>query len=130
MIDSNVYTAALQTRATTAPTQLTTTASVTDLYFCIFPSLTACDFRALVECSRVRPDTCNRTGSWPVDLYATVQHVSRGDTALVAYDGHLDSDCTDDAFAGLFQSNGSAVGQCQSLQLIGHQVCCMLVCMV
>ena len=130
MIDSNVYTAALQTRATTAPTQLTTAAPVTDLYFCIFQSPAACDFGALVECSRVRPGSCNHMGSWPVDLYATVQHVSRGDTALVAYDGHLDSDCTDDAFGGLFQSNGSAVGQCQSLQLIGHQAYCMRVCMV
>ena len=66
-------------------------------------------------------------GSWPVDLYATVQYVGGSDTALVAFDGHLDSECTDDAFGVQFQSNGSAVGQCQSLQLIGHRVRCMLV---
>jgi hypothetical protein len=76
----------------------------------------------------VRPGSCNHVGSWPVDLYATVQHVGGGNTALVAFDGHLDSDCTDDAFGMQFQSNGSIVGQCQSLQLIGHQVICMLVC--
>ncbi len=81
----------------------------------------------LVECNRVRPGSCNHMGSWPVDLYATVQYVGGGNTALVAYEGHLDPVCIDDAFGVQFQSNGSIVGQCQSLQLIGHQVRCMLV---